>query len=69
MALTTNDCQNIFKNKIKLSWRIIENFTLPWHYATSSQLFDYYGGPCFWMDERRILMDEILHAFSIVLQL
>jgi hypothetical protein len=35
----------------------------------SSQLLEYFGGPCFLMDERRILMDEILHAFSIVLQL
>jgi hypothetical protein len=35
----------------------------------SSQLFDYFGGPYFLMDERRILMDEILHAFLVVLQL
>jgi hypothetical protein len=68
-ALIGVDCQNIFLNKIQSSWRIVENSTLPWHYAMSSQLLDYFGGPCFWMDERKILMDEILHAFSTIFQL
>jgi hypothetical protein len=62
------DHQNIFKNKIYPSWEIVKNYILPWHYAMSNQLFDYFGGHCFWMDERRILMDEILHAFSTILQ-
>ncbi len=67
--LTSVDFQNIFKNKILPSWGVVENSTLPWHYDTSSQLLDYFGGPCFWMDEIKILMDEILHAFSTILQL
>jgi hypothetical protein len=67
--LTGVDRQNIFKNKIKPKWGIIESSILPWHYATSSQLLHYFGGPYFWLDERRILMNEILYAFSIVLQL
>ncbi len=67
--LTGVDHQNIFLNKIQPSWGVVENSSLPWHYATSSQLLDYFSRPCFWMDEIRILMNEILHAFSIVLQL
>jgi hypothetical protein len=47
--LTCVDCQILYIY-IYIYKMVVENSTLPWHYTTSSQLLDYFGGTLFeWM--------------------